>query len=120
MASAIVTKSTVRQSIVWLDVYYDLHSFFTTPRFGFRLCIKERCILGVTSFLSIRLNNVMTEKRFNGGPHLDVHKMFEKLSLTQEIGVTFDCIRDLSKGRCAIRKGGGWGEIPYSCPFPPA
>jgi len=109
MASTIITKNTVRQSIVWLDVYYDLHSLFTTPRFNLRLCIKECCILGVTSFLDIRLS-VMTGKSSNSGPHLDVHKMFEKLGLTQEIGVTLDRIRDLSKGWCAIPKMGGWGR----------
>jgi hypothetical protein len=108
VASTIVTKSTVRQSIVWLDVYYDLHSLFTTPCLDLRLCIEECCILWVTSFLDIRLNDVTTEKTFSDEPHLDVHKMFEKLGLTQEIGVTLDRIRNLSKGRYATRKRGGW------------
>jgi hypothetical protein len=51
---------------------------------------------------------VTTEKTFSDEPHLDVHKMFEKLGLTQEIGVTLDRIRNLSKGRYATRKRGGW------------
>lgn len=46
--------------------------------------------------------------------------MFEKLGLTQEIGVTLDRIGDLSKGRYAIPKRRGTGGIPCSCPFPPA
>ena len=112
MASTIVTRSTVRQSMVWLDVYYDLHRLFTASRFDLWLCIKECCILGVTSFLDIRLN-VVTEKSLNGGPHLDVHKMFEKLGLTQEIGITLDRIRDLPKGQYDIRKRGGWGDTLF-------
>ena len=37
------------------------------------------------------------EKSFDDRTHLDVHKVFEKLGLTQEIGVTLDRVRDLSK-----------------------
>jgi len=33
-----------------------------------------------------------TEKGFNDRPHLDVHKVFEKLGLAQEIGVALDRI----------------------------
>jgi len=61
MAGIVVTRSTVRQGIVGSDVYYDLHSLFTTPRLGLRLCIKECCILWVTGFLDIRLNDVTAE-----------------------------------------------------------
>ena len=40
----------------------------------------------------IRLNNVTAKKGFNDRPHLDVHKVFEKLGLAQEIGITLDRI----------------------------
>jgi hypothetical protein len=39
--------------------------------------------------------------------------MFEKFGLTQEIGVTLDRIRDLSKGRYVIRKRGCWGDTLF-------
>ena len=51
MASTVVTKSTVRQGIVGSDINYDLHSLFTASCFGLGLCVKECCILWVTSFL---------------------------------------------------------------------
>ena len=59
VASIVVTENAVRRGIVGLDVNYDLHSLFPTSRLGLRLCIKKCCILWVTSFLDIRLSDVM-------------------------------------------------------------
>ena len=120
MASTIITKNTIRQGIIGSDSCYDLHGLFTTPGFGLRLCIKKCCILRVTGFLDIRLNNVTTEKSFSGRLYLDVHEMFEKLGLTQEIRVTLDRIRDLSESQYVMRRGNCTGEIPCSCPSLPA
>ena len=55
------------------------------------------------------LINVTTEKGTNGGPHLDIHKVFEKLGLTQEVGIPLDRVGDLSKDQCTARKRRGEG-----------